>query len=62
MLNKLATIAALFGLISAQQLYDSAKSDVINYSHLNFDKQVTKNRDKGSSIVHFYKQSGKLFL
>jgi thioredoxin-like negative regulator of GroEL len=26
------------------------------YTKLNFEKQVTKNRDKGISIVHFYKR------
>jgi len=29
---------------------------VVVYSKLNFEKQVTKNRDKGISIVHFYKK------
>ena len=35
-------------------LYDHAKSDVAIYSKLNFEKQVSKNRDKGISIVHYY--------
>lgn len=59
MLNKFVTLCALFGLVSSQQLYDHAKSDVAIYSHLNIEKQVTKNREKGSSIVHFYKADGK---
>ena len=59
MLSKLMTLCALFGLVSSQQLYDHAKSDVAIYSHLNIDKQVTKNRDKGTSIVHFYNANGK---
>ena len=36
------------------QLYDHAKSDVAIYSKLNFEKQVSKNRDKGISVVHYY--------
>lgn len=32
------------------------KSDVTVYSKLNFEKQVTKNRDKGISIVHFFRK------
>jgi hypothetical protein len=35
------------------------RSDVTVYSNLNFEKQVSKNRDKGISIVHFYKDEGK---
>lgn len=30
-------------------------SDVAVYGKLNFEKQVSKNRDKGISIVHYYK-------
>jgi len=37
-------------------IYDPNKSDVTVYSRLNFEKQVTKNRDKGISIVHFFKR------
>ena len=59
MLNKIVTLCALFGLVSSQQLYDHAKSDVVIYSHLNIEKQVTKNRDKGTSIVHYYNAKGK---
>ena len=40
--------------VSAAELYDHARSDVAIYSRLNFEKQVSKNRDKGISIVHFY--------
>ena len=40
-------------------MYEHAKSDVAIYSQLNFEKQVSKNRDKGISIVHYYKSSGK---
>ena len=43
----------------AKQLYDPVASDVVVYTKLNFEKQVSKNRDKGISIVHFYKDEGK---
>lgn len=36
-------------------LYDHALSDVAIYSKLNFEKQVSKNRESGISIVHYYK-------
>ena len=55
-------ILALLGLcsvVSADALYDPSKSDVTVYSNLNFEKQVSKNRDKGISVVHYYKSSGK---
>ena len=56
---KLTALAALIGAISAKQLYDPNHTDVVPYTQLNFDKQVTQKRDKGISIVHFFKQSGK---
>ena len=43
----------------ATLLYDQVSSDVTVYNRLNFEKQVSKNRDKGISIVHFYKDEGK---
>ena len=45
--------------VSAKQLYDHVASDVTVYGKLNFEKQVSKNRDKGISIVHYYKDDGK---
>lgn len=47
--------------VSAKEslLYDHVSSDVAVYNKLNFEKQVSKNRDKGISIVHFYKDEGK---
>ena len=60
MIGKIATIAALLGLVSAGELYDTNHSDITMYTKLNWDKQVGKNRDKGISIVHFYKSNGKL--
>ena len=44
---------------AAKLLYDQVSSDVTVYNKLNFEKQVSKNRDKGISIVHFYKDEGK---
>ena len=42
-----------------KELYDGLRSEVAIYTNLNFEKQVSKNRDKGISIVHFYKDEGK---
>ena len=60
MIGKIAAIAALLGLVTAGDLYDPNHSDITMYTKLNWDKQVGKNREKGISIVHFYKSSGKL--
>ena len=40
-------------------MYNPLKSAVINYNNKNFEKQVTLNREKGISVVQFYKSSGK---
>ena len=40
-------------------LYDHVSSDETVFNKLNFEKQVAKNREKGISIVHFYKDEGK---
>jgi hypothetical protein len=40
-------------------MYSTIKSSVINFNKINFDKQITKNRDKGISVVQFYNGSGK---
>ena len=60
-MKKFITLCALFGFsqVAGKDLYDANLSDVINFSNINFDKQVTQKRDKGISIVHFYKQNGK---
>jgi hypothetical protein len=58
-MNKLSTISLLLGVGLSAVLYDHAKSDVSIYSTLNFEKQVTKNRESGVSIVHYYKSTGK---
>lgn len=52
-------LAAFLGLVDAQAIYNPAMSDVNAYTQLNFEKQVTKKRDAGISIVHFYKAGGK---
>lgn len=62
MLYKIITLGALFGTISAKTLYDQNMSDIVNYTNMNFDKQVSKKRDKGISVVHYYKNSGKYSL
>ena len=53
-------IAALLGLIEAKSLYNPSVTDVTVYTQLNFEKQVTKKRESGISIVHYYKSGGKL--
>ena len=62
MISKVSALAiAALLTTSAKEIYDHARSDVAIYSNLNFETQVTKNRDKGISIVHFYKDEGKSF-
>lgn len=46
-------------LAMAKPLYDSVKSYVFVLNQKNFDSQVLKNRQKGITIVNFYKESGK---
>jgi hypothetical protein len=43
----------------AKPLYDSVKSYVVVLNNKNFDAQVTKNRNKGITIINFYKEFGK---
>lgn len=57
-LCKLVSLAVML-LLSSATLYDPLKSYVSNYNTKNFDAQVTKNREKGISVVHFYKKDGK---
>jgi hypothetical protein len=47
--------------VSAKPLYDSVKSYVFVLNQKNFDAQVLKNRQKGITIVNFYKESGKIY-
>ena len=44
--------------VAAKPLYDSVKSYVFVLNQKNFDAQVLKNRQKGITIVNFYKESG----
>ena len=48
-------------IVTAKSLYDSVKSYVFVLNAKNFDAQVLKNRQKGITIVNFYKESGKIF-
>lgn len=67
MLRKSITYSAIVTLLmgslgqteAQKPMYDHVASDVTVYGKLNFEKQVSKNRDKGISIVHFYKDEGK---
>jgi hypothetical protein len=55
-------IVLLLGLATmamSKALYDPVKSYVTVLNQKNWDGQVTKNRPKGISIVHFYKDTGK---
>lgn len=59
-LFSLSAILAIAGLSAmAKPLYDSVKSYVFVLNQKNFDSQVLKNRQKGITIVNFYKESGK---
>ena len=62
--KKFLSLMALVALsavasVSGRALYDSVKSYVFVLNQKNFDAQVLKNRQKGITIVNFYKESGK---
>ena len=59
--SSLAVFAVLLAAASAT-LYDFQTTDVTQYNALNFDRQVTNNRAKGITIVHFYQDSGERTL
>ena len=65
-LNSLISVIVLMSScqknVLTKELYDGLRSEVAIYTNLNFEKQVSKNRDKGISIVHFYKDEGKYSL
>ena len=61
MFSKQIVFAALFGLISSKQIYSYGQSPVTTYTQLNFAKQILNGRNKGSSAIHFFKESGKYF-
>jgi len=54
-----ATLALSATSVLTKPLYDSVKSYVFVLNNKNFDSQVTKNRQKGITIVNYYKESGK---
>ena len=65
MSKSLMTLMGVFllstiSIVSAKSLYDSVKSYVFVLNAKNFDAQVLKNRQKGITIVNFYKESGKI--
>ena len=51
----------MMSLTSAESMYNPLKSTVAIYNNKNYDKQVTYNREKGISVVQFYKADGKCF-
>lgn len=53
-------LLSTISIVSAKALYDSVKSYVFVLNSKNFDAQVLKNRQKGITIVNFYKESGKI--
>ena len=52
-------VAALSETVCAESIYNPLKSEVSIYNTVNFPKQVTNNREKGISIVQFYKAGGR---
>ena len=42
---------------AAESMYNPVKSSIMNLNPKNFEKQVTLNREKGISVVQFYKPS-----
>ena len=54
----MAILHVFFSLIlsASAELYEKTNPDVFFLNNQNFDKQVTKKRDKSVSIVHFYKK------
>ena len=59
MFSKQLVFAALLGLISAENIYSYGNSPVTTYTEMNFKKQILNGRNKGSSVIHFFKKSGK---
>ena len=57
-----AVLLGLASFSSAESMYNPLKSTVAIYNDKNYDKQVTYNREKGISVVQFYKAGGKSFL
>ena len=57
--NQVASALIAVGMVSAESMYNPLKSTVAIYNDKNYDKQVTFNREKGISVVQFYKTGGK---
>lgn len=57
MKQTLLVLAAFLGLATAESAYNPIKSSVQILNTKNFEKQVTYNREKGISIVQFYKDN-----
>jgi len=57
MKQTILVITALLGLANAESAYNPVKSSVQILNTKNFEKQVTYNREKGISIVQFYKDN-----
>jgi len=53
--NQVASALIAVGMVSAESMYNPLKSTVAIYNDKNYDKQVTFNREKGISVVQFYK-------
>ena len=62
-LSKAAVLVftSMMSLSSAESMYNPLKSTVAIYNNKNYDKQVTYNREKGISVVQYYKADGKSF-
>jgi len=56
-LSKAAVLlfSSMMSLSSAESMYNPLKSTVAIYNNKNYDKQVTYNREKGISVVQYYK-------
>lgn len=59
-LKSLLVLLGLAAVATSKALYDPVKSYVTVVNNKNWDGQVAKNRQKGITIVHFYKESGML--
>jgi len=55
----LLTLGLVSEPVSAVSMYNPLRSAVAIYNNKNFEKQVTNNREKGISIVQYYKAGGK---
>ena len=58
--SSLLGMSLLNNQANAESIYNPSASSVSVFNTKNFEKQVTLNRDKGISVVNFYKASGKL--